>query len=125
VAPNLQLAVEIAVRALDRNSVIAIIMEIGNLDRAQADAIASALDGYIRTGVSVAHFDQGARTTVVPSPAGKPAMSGALRAALAAMGRPVAEDAAPPPELSADAQNHGTTSGATALLAHDFKDAAE
>jgi hypothetical protein len=71
----LQRATDIAVRAGDRNSIIAIIMNIGHLDRAQADELAEAIDVYLRTGV----IDQGA--------VGKPAMSGALRLTLAALGR--------------------------------------
>jgi hypothetical protein len=72
-----QLAADIAVRALDRNSIIAIIMKIGHLDRAPADELAEAIDVYLRTGV----HDHG--------PVRKPAMSGSLRVALAALGRPL------------------------------------
>lgn len=39
-----QLAADIAVRARDRNSIIATIMQVGHLDRAQADQVAEAID---------------------------------------------------------------------------------
>jgi len=71
-----QFAAEIAVRAGDSNSIIAIIMEIGHLDRAPAHQLAEAIDVYLRTGV----IDHG--------PVSKPAMSGALRVVLAALTRP-------------------------------------
>jgi hypothetical protein len=110
VAPNLQLAVEIAVRALDRNSIVALIMEIGHLDRAQVEQIANALDVYIRTGVGVAHFEHG-RAAAVPRVEGKPAQSGALRVALASMRCPGAEDAVPKtPGFDADSHKHGVAS---------------
>jgi hypothetical protein len=72
-----QIAGEIAVRAGDRKSILAIIIEIGHLDRASADQLAEAIDAYLRTGV----IDHG--------PVSKPAMSGALRVALVGLGRPV------------------------------------
>jgi hypothetical protein len=83
-----QLAADVAVRGGDRNSIIAIIMKIGHLDRAHADELAEAIGVYLRRGV----IDHGL--------VGEPAMSGALRLALAAVGRqaaPRADKVRPPP----------------------------